>query len=51
MNTTIDQDDQETTLQSGHREWAEEWEREQQYRDKQAVELFLAAKLKQKGRC
>jgi hypothetical protein len=25
MNTTIDRDDEETILQSSHREWAEDW--------------------------
>jgi hypothetical protein len=50
MNTTTDRDDEETIFQSGHREWAEAWEREQQDRDKQAVEQFLAGKLKQKER-
>ena len=30
MNTTIDQDDEETLLQSGHRQWAEDQERRQQ---------------------
>ena len=40
MNTTIDQDDEETILQNSLREWAEEWEREQQDRDKQVVERF-----------
>jgi hypothetical protein len=49
MNTTIDRDDEETILQSGHREWAEEWERRQQDRDRQAVERFLAGRLKHKG--
>jgi hypothetical protein len=48
MNTTIDQDDEETILQSSHREWAEDQERRQQDRDKQAVERFLAGRLKQK---
>jgi hypothetical protein len=47
MNTTIDRDDQETTLQSSHREWAEAWERERQDRDEQAVEQFLRLKLLQ----
>ena len=50
MNTTIDQDDEETILQNSLREWAEEWEREQQDRDKQVVERFLAGKLKPKDR-
>jgi hypothetical protein len=48
MNTTIDRDDEETILQSSHREWVEDREREQQNRDKQAVERFLAKKLNQK---
>ena len=30
MNTTIDRDDEETILQSSHREWVENQEREQQ---------------------
>jgi hypothetical protein len=47
MNTTtIDRDDEETVFESSHREWAEEWEREQQRRDKLVVEKFLAGKLK-----
>jgi hypothetical protein len=50
MNTMIDRNDEEATLQSGHRQWAEEWEREQQDRDKQVVERFLAGRLKQKDR-
>jgi hypothetical protein len=50
MNTTIDHDDEETVLQSSHREWVEDREREQQDRDKQAVERFLRLKLKQKAR-
>ena len=49
MNSTIDQDDEDTLLQSSHREWAEAQERELQNRDKRAVERFLAGKLKQKG--
>jgi hypothetical protein len=42
-------DNQETVLQSSHREWIEDREREQQIRDRKAVERFLATKLKQKG--
>jgi hypothetical protein len=48
MMTTIDQDDEEAILQSSHRDWIENREREQQDRDKQVVERFLAGKLKQK---
>ena len=43
MNSVANDDDQETTLQSGHREWAEAWEREQQVRDERVVQQFLAA--------
>jgi hypothetical protein len=48
MNATIDRDDEETILQSSHGEWIEDREREQQDRDRQAVEQFLRLKLKQK---
>jgi hypothetical protein len=41
-------DDQETVLQSSHREWVEDQELEWQRRDKLVVERFLAQKLKQK---
>lgn len=37
MNTTIDHDNEETILQSSHRHWIENREREQQDRDKKAV--------------
>lgn len=50
MNTTIDRDDEETILQSSHREWIEDREREQQDRDERAVEQFLRLKLKQRDR-
>jgi hypothetical protein len=40
MNTIIDHDDAETILQSSHREWVENPEREQQSRDKLIVERF-----------
>jgi hypothetical protein len=50
MNSVANDDDQETTLQSGHREWAEAWEREQQLRDERVVQQFLRSKLKQKDR-
>jgi hypothetical protein len=46
---TTDSDDQETFLQSSHREWIEDREREQQTRDRQAVERFLASKVKREG--
>jgi hypothetical protein len=36
-NMTIDRDEQETVLQSSHREWCEDREREQQERDERAV--------------
>jgi hypothetical protein len=42
-------DNQETVLQSGHREWIEEQEQELQRRDQQVVERFLAGKLKRKA--
>ena len=47
--TTIDQDAEETVLQSSHRERAEDQERRQQDRDERFVEQFLAGKLRQKG--
>lgn len=50
MNTTIYQDDEETLLQSSHREWAENRERLRQEQDQRAVEQFLRMKLtKAKG--
>jgi hypothetical protein len=42
--TTIDRDDGEAIPLSSHREWIEDREREQQDRDKKAVERFLAGK-------
>jgi hypothetical protein len=50
MNTTIDRDDEETILQSSHRKWVEDQEREQQLRDERFVERFLAGRLKQRER-
>jgi hypothetical protein len=35
-------------LHSSHRQWAEEWEREQQERDERVVQQFLRSKLKKK---
>jgi hypothetical protein len=42
VNTTIDREDEETILQSSHREWIEDREREQQDRDERAVEQHVA---------
>jgi hypothetical protein len=50
MNTTIDHDDEETIFQSGHRQWAEDQERQQQERDERVVQQFLRSKLQQKDR-
>jgi hypothetical protein len=41
-------DDDETLLESSHREWIEEREEQWQRRDEEAVERFLAAKFNQK---
>jgi hypothetical protein len=49
MNTTTARDDEETLLQSSHREWIEDREREQQNKDKLFVERFLAGKLASEG--
>jgi hypothetical protein len=40
-HTTTDRDDEETTLQSSHREWVEDHELRQQELDRLAVEMFL----------
>ena len=42
-----DRDDEETVLQSSHREWVEDQERRQQLRDERVVLQFLRLKLKQ----
>jgi hypothetical protein len=47
MNTTTDQDDEETVPQSSHRVWVEDWELRQQEIERLAVEMFLESKLEQ----
>ena len=47
-NMSRDRDDEETTLPSSHREWAEDQERRRQEQDQRAVERFLRSKLQLK---
>jgi hypothetical protein len=49
MNTTIDQEDEESILQSSHRQWAEDWEIELQLRDERGRSAVSAIEAETEG--